>query len=303
MLRSRREPAARAGALAAWRLTLVTLAVLASGAAGAATPAGAEGTATGQTFTATEFAVLGDGASAAWRPGLVGSAGRRQGDGIGGVPDEFGTGRRAPGREAERSRPAQLGRKIKAGALSAVLPGAGQYYNGKHQRAFVMAGVEAGIWTAFFVFDRQGDNRMESSREWAGIYAGTSGDHSESYWQGVGQFMDSDAYNDSRYREARAEQVPVSGLVGPDAAWQWINEDRRYGYALLRADGNSAYDRRDFMILFAVLNRAVSVFDAVLGAGRDGNVAQASVMGFDVELQLQPALTDPGARCVVSRGF
>ena len=29
------------------------------------------------------------------------------------------------------------------------------------------------------VFDRQGDNRMESSREWSGIYAGTAGDHAD----------------------------------------------------------------------------------------------------------------------------
>ena len=115
--------------------------------------------------------------------------------------------------------------------------------------------------------------------------------------------MDSDAYNDSRYREARALQETVSGLVGPEAAWQWVNEDRRYGYALLRSKGNSAYDRRDFMILFAVLNRAVSVFDAVVGAGHLGDAAHASVLGLDVELQLQPALTDPVARCVVSRSF
>ncbi len=144
---------------------------------------------------------------------------------------------------------------------------------------------------------------MESSREWAGIYAGTEGDHADSYWQSVGRYMDSDAYNDGRYREARALQEEVSGLVGPDDAWQWVNEDRRYGYALLRSKGNSAYDRRDFMILFAVLNRAVSVFDAVLGAGHNGDVAQARVLGMDVELQLQPALRDPGARCVVSRSF
>lgn len=278
----------------------MALGLLAAGGAAAADRA--EG------FAATEYDVLGEGASASWRSALAGDRSRWQGDGIGGVPNEFGTGRKpGPKPEGEPGQPGDLGRKLKAGALSAVLPGAGQYYNGRHQRGFVMAGIEAGIWTAYFVFDRQGDNRMESSREWSGIYAGTAGDHAESYWQSVGQFMDSDAYNDSRYREARALQEPVSGLVGAEDAWQWVNEDRRYGYALLRADANSAYDRRDFMILFAVLNRAVSVFDAVMGAGKhdgaDGNVAQARVLGLDVGLQLSPALADPGARCVVSRGF
>jgi hypothetical protein len=197
----------------------------------------------------------------------------------------------------------RLGRQFKAGLLSLVLPGAGQFYNGHHERACLMAGAEAGIWVTYVVFDRQGDNRMETSREWAGIYAGTDGNHDDAYWQSVGQFLDSDAYNDSRYREARALQEPVSGLVGPEDAWQWVNTDRRYGYAKLRADGNSAYDRRDFMILFAVLNRAVSVFDAVIGAGKVADATHARVLGLDVDLRLQPALTDPGARCVVSRRF
>lgn len=255
-------------------------------------------------FTAVEYEVLGDGASAGWRGALADAEPRWQRDEYRPVPDEFGTGRPAEDAEPDDAGgPSNFGRKLKAGTLSAVLPGAGQYYNGDRGRAFMMAGIEAGIWTAYLVFDAQGDDRMESAQQWAGIYAGTAGDHAESYWQAVAQFEDSDAYNDSRYREARAEQVPVSGLVGPEEAWQWVNTDRRYSYAALRAKGNSAYDRRDFMILFAVLNRAVSVFDAVTGAGRDGDLAHARVMGLDVALQLQPALSDPGARCVVSRGF
>lgn len=257
----------------------------------------------GDGFIAAEQAVFGGEAAAGWRSTLFGGAGRAQGDGSRSVPDEFGSGRRPDEPERAPGQPGQFGRKLKAGALSAVLPGAGQFYNGKRERAYLMAGVEVGIWTAYFVFDRQGDNRMESSREWSAIYAGTDGEHAESYWQSVGQYMDSHAYNDSRYREARALQETVSGVIGPEDAWQWVNEDRRIGYALLRADGNSAYDRRDFMILFAVLNRAVSVFDAVLGAGTVADAAQARVFGLDVELQLKPALTDPGARCVVSRSF
>lgn len=281
------------------------VAVLATVAAGAAagTARADDG---GAGFATAEFAVLGEGASAGWRGALAGAGTFRQRDGGGGVPDEFGTSRRA--QEAGASGPdgpSNFGRKLKAGALSAVLPGAGQYYNGDRRRAFVMAGIEAGIWTAYFVFDAQGDDRMESARQWAGIYAGVGGDgeRGESYWQAVGQFMDSDAYNDSRYREARALQEPVSGLVGPDDAWQWVNNDRRYSYALLRSKGNSAYDRRDFMILFAVLNRAVSVFDAVTGVRDDGELAGVRVLGLDVALEIEPALRDPGARCVVSRGF
>ena len=60
------------------------------------------------------------------------------------------------------------------------------------------------------------------------------------------------------------------------------------------------------MILFAVLNRAVSVVDAVIGAGgaegSDG-VLETEVMGLNLEMEILPSFRDPGARWVVSRSF
>ena len=83
------------------------------------------------------------------------------------------------------------------------------------------------IWGAYLVFDHQGDNRMESAREYAGFYAGTSGDHNDDYWQAVGGYMDSDSYNDDLLREARALQEEATGLIDGEDAWQWVNESGR----------------------------------------------------------------------------
>ncbi len=236
--------------------------------------------------------------------GLTGAPGAWMqigGQGLSDQPDEFGGGTRE-NREPGQG-PSQLGDKVKAGLLSAVLPGAGQYYNGRHQKAYIMAGVEVAVWTAYFVFDTQGDNRMDDAVDFAGIYAGTSGGHDDSYWQSVARYMDSDAYNEDRYREARALQEPVTGLISPQDAWQWANMDRLYGYRQMRADASSAYDRRDFMILFAVVNRAVSVVDAVMGAGKDDPLLGADVLGMNVQVEVAPAWRSPAARCVISRGF
>lgn len=225
------------------------------------------------------------------------------GEGLDDPPDEIGgSGGDAPEQRPDGG-PSNLGTKVKAGTLSALLPGAGQYYNDQRTKAYVMAGVEVGIWTAFFVFDTQGDNRMESSREWAAIYAGTRGEHDDRWWQAVGKYMDSDAYSIDQAREARAlgESLPPP-LTGSDT-WQWVNEDRRTSYQKLRADGNSAYDRRDFMILFAVINRAISVVDAVIGAGGEPGKLETEVLGMGVELRMQPSWRDPGARCALTRTF
>ncbi len=170
-------------------------------------------------------------------------------------------------------------------------------------RPDIMAGAEVAIWTAYFVFDAQGDGHMESSRDWAAIYADTRGSHEDRWWQSVGHYMDSDAYSIDLAREARALGEPLPPPLSGDDTWQWVNEDRLVGYQQLRADGNNAYDRRDFMILFAVINRAVSVVDAVIGAGAKPGTLETAVLGMDVELGVTPSWRDPGARCVFSRAF
>lgn len=262
----------------------------------------------GLVLTGSAWAQAGDSeapfrpSSTHWRALLHGSAPSAWmqigGQGIS-TKDEFG----GSAGEEKKGGPSNLGEKFKAGLLSAVLPGAGQCYNGQHQKAYIMAGVEVAVWTAYFVFDTKGDNRLDDSRDFAGIYAGTSGSHDETYWANVNLFMDSDAYNEDRLREARATQEPVTGLVGPEDAWQWANTDRLLGYRLMRADAARAYDRRDFTILFAVLNRAVSVFDAVKSAGGDDPLLGTEVLGMNVRMEVNPLWSKPAARCVVSRGF
>jgi hypothetical protein len=257
----------------------------------------------GNSFLREEYQVFGGGASGSWRN--IQATTLRGFDQIGGdgMGDEIGGGSSPDEDPDEEKGPSNTGDKVKAGLLSALVPGTGQFYNHQNSKGYVMLGIEAGIWITYFVFDSQGDARMESSQEWSGIYAGTSGAHENSYWQNVGHYMDSDAYNESRLREARALQEPVSGLIGGSDAWQWVNEERKNGYSQLRADGNSAYDKRDFMILFAVVNRVVSVVDAVLNAGKDESVLETEVLGMNLGFEVLPSWKDPGARWVVSRSF
>jgi len=254
-------------------------------------------------FLRTEYQVLGDGVSRTWTRVELSRQFAWQQVGGDGLNQKEEVGGAAPAEDDQSDGPSNTGDKVKAGVLSALIPGTGQLYNGDNSKGYVMLGAEVAIWTAYFVFDQQGDNRMESARTYAGIYAGAGGDHPESYWQSVGRYMDSDAYNESVRREARALDEPVSGLVTGSDTWQWVNDDRRTGYTKQRADGNSAYDRRDFMILFAVVNRAVSVVDAVLGAGDKPGVLEAEVLGMNIEMGVTPSWHDPGAQCVVSRSF
>ncbi len=253
------------------------------------------------TFRRTEFHVMGGSASSRWQAQLqTNSQLFYQSDGQA-AGSEFGSS--ASQEEKVSTGKSNTGQMVRAGVLSAVLPGAGQFYNGARKKAYIMGGAEVAIWVAYFVFDKQGDNRREDSEDWAAIYAGTSGDHDERYWQDVGHYSNSDLYIESLRREARALGEDYTTVGDDIVPWQWVNEERRAGYSELRAAGNSEYDKRDFMILFAVLNRTISVVDAVIGAGKDDGVLETEVMGLNLEMEVLPSFSDPGARCVVTRSF
>jgi len=204
----------------------------------------------------------------------------------------------------EQSGPSNTGEKLKAGGLSLLVPGLGQFYNGDTGKGIVMVGIEAVIWGAYIGFDQHADNLQGDARNWAGIYAGTRGDHPENYWQSVGRYMDSDTWYDAQLREARAFGEPEPGPPADDESWLWRSEDYRESYQKLRADANSAYDRRDLMILFAILNRAVSIFDAVRSGGhQDEPAVGARVLGAEVALEVSSPLPRPEARAVASWSF
>ncbi len=219
---------------------------------------------------------------------------------VGGNNSEFDS---AP--MAEDENPGNTGEKLKAGGLSLLIPGLGQLYNGDKSKGLIMMGVEVVIWGAYIGFDNYADDLQQDARNWAGIYAGTRGDHAENFWQAVGRYDYSDAWYESQLREARAFDEPPPAPLADDEYWQWRNTNYRESYQKLRADANSAYDRRDLMILFAILNRAVSIFDAVRHGGQpsDDPAMGARIMGVDVALEVSRPLPRPEARAVASWSF
>ena len=246
--------------------------------------------------------VLGAAASSTWQGGRtfdqVGGEGIER-DSVG---DEVGGSSGDPDEDKVQG-PSHTGTKVKAGALSAILPGPGQFYNGERKKAYIMAGVEVGIWTAWFVFDTQADNAASDARDYATIFAGAGGTDEDYYWRAVGRYTDSDTYNLDLARQRRSTTDPVPGDITPELSWQWVNTSRQVDYLKQMDDADSATNRRDFMILFAIVNRVVSVVDAVVGADNKPGTLQGEVMGMNLELEMLPSWQDPGARWAVSRSF
>jgi len=249
-----------------------------------------------------ESELMGAAASRTWQYG-------RTFDQIGGegierdqVRDEVGGSGGDPGQDTA-SGSVSTGTKVTAGALSAILPGAGQFYNGEKKKAYIMAGIEVAIWTTWFVFDNQADNATSDARDYAHIFAGAGGTDENHYWRAVGRYTDSDTYNEDLARQRRSSTDPVPNDIPSAQSWQWVNTSRQVDYLKQMDDADSATSRRDFMIVFAIVNRLVSVVDAVLGAGGKPGSLEGEAMGMDLELEMLPSWRDPGARFVVSRSF
>ena len=215
--------------------------------------------------------------------------------------EEFGWN--LEGESGEQSGPRNFKKKAKAALLSAVFPGAGQWYVGNRPRAYLMGGIEVGIWGTYMIFDHMGDSWQDSAVDYAMVYAGTNGEHNDAYWINVGSYMHSDLYYEALLREARALEEPRPDPLSESDAWQWVNNERRQDFWRLWGDAHDSYDRRDYMYVFALVNRVVSMVDAVLGVDKmDGNL-ESSILGLDIKLAVVPELDDPGARWTVSRRF
>lgn len=198
------------------------------------------------------------------------------------------------------------GTSLKSAGLSLLVPGLGQMRNGQRGKGLIMLGVEAAIWGTYAGFHRHAGTLSDDYEAWASIYAGVPSGQSDSFYQTLGRYDSSDDWYDSRRREARAFGDPDPVAPGPAEQWQWRSEQARRDYQLLRADADRAYNRRDRMVLFAVINRAISMFDAVRNGQREADAPAslgARILGTDLALEVSAPLAEPEAQLSAGWSF
>ena len=162
-------------------------------------------------------------------------------------------------------RPMSGGKSIfKAALFSSLVPGAGQYYLGKRRTARYFFAAEALTWLGYLSFRTYGNWRQDDYIAYAATYAnadlaGKSDDHLT--WVG---FYGSIREFNSFGRAWDPERAYLEDT--PENHWEWQSDDDRQTYRDLRNRSLEAYRRSDFMIGVAILDRVVSVIDAVRSA-------------------------------------
>jgi len=195
------------------------------------------------------------------------------------------------------------GRKsvVKAALLSALLPGAGEYYLGNRGKARYFFTVEAISWAACIAYRTYGHWKRDDYIRYAKTHANANLEgKSEAYRDLVGFYTSIDDYN-SLGRVYDPERPYLYDT--PDNHWRWQSGADQATYRNLKNHSREAYRRAKFMVGIAVANRIISVLDAIRDTRRanrslDDSYAQEKPFqiqfgSFDDGAQVQLALRTP----------
>lgn len=199
-----------------------------------------------------------------------------------------------------------VGRKspFKAFLLSAVLPGAGQFYLGSRLKALVFLGVEVTAWGFEAKFRGQGDTRTDEFEQFnrdhwhradyeqylAWNYNGITDDslipdveishhlpdtRTQQYYEMTGKYNQfswgwDDANYDGNYLYDYSQINPPPTITSEEFAPVSI---RRVAYEDMRHDANRKYDQARRMVAVAIVNHLVSGFEALFSARRHNDQA------------------------------
>lgn len=148
---------------------------------------------------------------------------------------------------------------LKAVLLSALLPGAGQYYLGYKSRARFYFGTEAAGWIGFGAFRMYGSWRQDDFIRYARDRAGAQLNGKTREFQDlVGFYSDIDQYN-SLGRATDPERAYLYDT--PENHWRWQSQEDQATYRSIKNASREAYRRANFMIGLVVINRLVSMID------------------------------------------
>lgn len=175
---------------------------------------------------------------------------------------------------------------LKALALSAALPGAGELYMGDYTKGGIFLGTEAAIIFTFVRLQQERQWAIDSYKEFALSKAGIATNNEDWYYQKIQDWESSDRYNQSIYRDARNYYLIYQNdpegyqtyldeyLVPDDMAWDWDTDANWKAYRAMRRDKQNYEIYQNFAVAALILNRLVSVVDITVNLPRYKKLAE-----------------------------
>ncbi len=158
---------------------------------------------------------------------------------------------------------------VKAALYSALLPGLGEYYVGNRRKARVFFAVEAVTWIGYLSYKVYGNWKEDDLIRFASEYANANLEgKSQEFQDWVGFYDDIDQYNSL----GRVQDQDRPYLVdNSENHWRWQSDNDKANYRDLKNSSREAFRRANFLVGLAVVNRIVSIIDAVRDAKRSNS--------------------------------
>lgn len=193
----------------------------------------------------------------------------------------------------------------KAMLLSAISPGMGQFYTRNYTKGAVFLVADLSIWLAFSRFNYEEKLAVDKYKIYALNVGGVEAVPSKEYYQTIQKYQSSDDYNLNVERFARDyyliinndpvgyEQYLQSNLVPAEYTWDWKNAKNLEKYQDLRRDKQDLEIYSNFAIAAVIINRVISVIDAVKSTKKINLELKNKNYG---QIRVQPDWTNIGMR-------
>jgi hypothetical protein len=188
--------------------------------------------------------------------------------------------------------------------LSALVPGLGQVYNDQFYKARYFLGAEALTWVGFIGFRMYGNWREDDAIQYGNVYANARlDDKSDEFLDWVGFYTNTREYNS--FGRVGDPDRPYYAPDNPDYHWQWQSDEDRRTYRDLRNSAQESYRRADFMIYVALINRTLSIIEAVYTANKLNSVVDDTweFGGIRYKINIDPMSTDRQFALTIFPGF
>lgn len=185
----------------------------------------------------------------------------------------------------------------KAFFYSLLIPGAGQYYAGSRVKPVIFLGIEAAVWTGYFIYHGKGNSKKDEYRQYALDHYDP--DKFRVWWLSLTDSMRTsyshvlpwDGENNTWvYNHEYFENIGKYDEF--QLGWDSTFVDPRDGsyidryrgaYLEMRKKANDLYQNANTMIMISLANRIVSAFEAALTAKKYNKGQKRFSFEFDTK--------------------
>lgn len=193
----------------------------------------------------------------------------------------------------------------KAALYSALVPGLGEYYSGRKTKAKYFFAAEALSWIGYISFRTYGNWKKDDMVKFAADNAEASLEDTDDWFEDMVGFYD----NTEEYNMRGRVDDPERPYFPDDGAthWSWDNDHDQETYRLMKNSYRDSYRRSDFMIGLMVVNRIVSIIDAVCDVRRLQRKVSEGVLSrsknIDYRFDINPFNNDKLVKFTVIKRF